>query len=105
VPRGTGATVGAVTAVTAAVAFPPGFAVAAVTAVTVEPRPPVRSSSVTIAESSCRVRTSRRGLRWPRHSTKCLMAVSYAAGRWEPRRSRRQDHALETAGDRNKKCF
>jgi hypothetical protein len=39
VPRGTGATVGAVTAVTAAVAFPPGFAVAAVTAVTVEPRP------------------------------------------------------------------
>jgi hypothetical protein len=31
--------------------------------------------------------------------------VSHAAGRWEPRRSRRQDRALEAAGDRNYKRF
>jgi hypothetical protein len=33
------------------------------------------------------------------------MAVSLTAGRWGPRRSRRQDRALEAAGDRNNKCF
>jgi hypothetical protein len=47
--------VGAVTAVTAATASPPGFAVAAVTAVTVEPRPAPtliwRGKAFAVAES------------------------------------------------------
>jgi hypothetical protein len=51
------------------------------------------------------VRTSRRGLRWPRHSTKMSNGREPRCRPWGPRRSRRQDRALEAAGDRNSKCF
>jgi hypothetical protein len=48
---------------------------------------------------------SRRGLRWPRHSTKMFDGREPRCRPWGPRRSRRQDRALEAAGDRNSKCF
>jgi hypothetical protein len=92
---GTPATVGAVTAVTAATASPLGFAVAAVTTVTVEPRP--ARTLIWLGEGPrCRrerhdrvtvvlVRTSRRGLRWPRHSTKMSNGREPRCRPWGPR--------------------
>ncbi len=48
---------------------------------------------------------SRCGLRWQRHSTKMSNGREPRCRPWEPRRSRRQDRALEAAGDRINKCF
>jgi hypothetical protein len=46
------------------------------------------------------VRTSRRGLRWPLHSIKMSNGREPRCRLWGPRRNRRQDRALEAAGDR-----
>jgi hypothetical protein len=62
-----------------------------------------RSPTLTPAVRRCEV--SRRGRRCRFSQTKRATAVSHAAGRREPRRSRRQDRALEAAGDRNNNYF
>jgi hypothetical protein len=93
--------------------IPLGFAVAAVTTVVVEPRP-ARTLIWWAEGPRCRrerhdrvtvvlVRTSRRGLRWPWHSTKMSNGSEPRGRPWGPRQNRRQDRALEAAGDRNRK--